>query len=82
MTPQSYDVVIVGARWPVQRSRRFSPGPARRSFSWTGIDCPSDRFYQLLPIQIHPPGIDVLDEVGVGDAVRAVAPATHVMRLP
>jgi 2-polyprenyl-6-methoxyphenol hydroxylase-like FAD-dependent oxidoreductase len=30
---------------------------------------------------IHPPGVDVLDEVGVGDAVRAVSPPTHLVRL-
>jgi 2-polyprenyl-6-methoxyphenol hydroxylase-like FAD-dependent oxidoreductase len=30
---------------------------------------------------IHPPGLDVLDDVGVGDAVRAVAPPTRVVRL-
>jgi hypothetical protein len=30
---------------------------------------------------IHPPGLDVLDEVGVGDAVRAVAPPIHTVRL-
>lgn len=30
---------------------------------------------------VSPPGIDVLDEVGVGDAMRAVTPAAHVIRM-
>ena len=30
---------------------------------------------------IHPPGIDVLDEVGVGQALRAVTPPTHTIRM-
>ena len=40
---------------------------------------PSDRIPSTHTI--HPPGLDVLDDVGVGDAVRAVAPPTHIVRL-
>ena len=40
---------------------------------------PSDQI--LSTHTIHPPGLDVLDEVGVGDAVRAVSPPMHIVRL-
>lgn len=40
---------------------------------------PSD--YVLSTHGISPPGIEVLDEVGVGDAVRAVTPAARVIRM-
>ena len=40
---------------------------------------PSDQI--LSTHTIHPPGLDVLDEIGVGDAVRDMAPPTHIVRL-
>lgn len=40
---------------------------------------PSDQI--LSTHNIHPPGMDILDSLGVGDAVRAEAPATHVLRI-
>jgi hypothetical protein len=46
----------------------------------------ADRYHRLASDQIlsthtiHPPGLDVLDNGGVGDAVRAVAPPTHIVR--
>jgi 2-polyprenyl-6-methoxyphenol hydroxylase-like FAD-dependent oxidoreductase len=40
---------------------------------------PSDQI--LSTHTIHPPGLDILDEVGVGAAVRTVAPPTHIVRL-
>ena len=64
---------------PVLRSRRSSPEPALPSCSWTRTGLPSDQI--LSTHTIHPPGLDVLDDVGVGDAVRAVAPPTHIVRL-
>lgn len=30
---------------------------------------------------IHPPGIDILDEVGIGDRIRQLTPASRVIRL-
>ena len=80
MTTQSrYDVVIVGARCAGATLATFL---ARAGASVLLLDkdrLPSDQI--LSTHTIHPPGLDVLDEVGVGDAVRAVAPPTHIVRL-
>jgi menaquinone-9 beta-reductase len=78
-TEARYDVVIVGARCAGATLATFL---ARAGASVLLLD--SDRLPgdQILSTHtIHPPGIDVLDDVGVGDAVRAVAPPTHVVRL-
>lgn len=37
--------------------------------------------YVLSTHTIHPPGTDILDEVGVGDLMRQVTPASRVIRL-
>ena len=80
MTTQSrHDVVIVGARCAGATLATFL---ARAGASVLLLDkdrLPSDQI--LSTHTIHPPGLDVLDEVGVGDAVRAVAPPTHIVRL-
>jgi 2-polyprenyl-6-methoxyphenol hydroxylase-like FAD-dependent oxidoreductase len=80
MTAQSrHDVVIVGARCAGATLATFL---ARAGASVLLLDkdpLPSDQI--LSTHTIHPPGLDVLDEVGVGDAVRAVAPPTHIVRL-
>ena len=63
---------------PVRRSRRSSPAGA--SVLLLDKDrLPSDQI--LSTHTIHPPGLDVLDEIGVGDAVRDMAPPTHIVRL-
>jgi flavin-dependent dehydrogenase len=74
-----YDVLIVGARCAGATLATFL---ARAGASVLLLDkdrLPSDQI--LSTHTIHPPGIDVLDSVGVGDAVRAVAPPTRVVRL-
>jgi len=74
-----YDVVIVGARCAGATLSTFL---ARGGASVLLLDrdrLPSDQV--LSTHTIHPPGLDVLDDVGVGDAVRAVAPPTHIVRL-
>ena len=80
MTTESrHDVVIVGARCAGATLATFL---ARAGASVLLLDkdrLPSDQI--LSTHTIHPPGLDVLDEVGVGDAVRAVAPPTHIVRL-
>ncbi len=80
MTTQStYDVVIVGARCAGATLATFL---ARSGASVLLLDkdrVPSDQI--LSTHTIHPPGLDVLDLVGVGNAVRAVAPPTHIVRL-
>ena len=64
---------------PVQRSRRSSPRAGASVLLLDKDRLPSDQI--LSTHTIHPPGMDVLDDVGVGDAVRAVAPPTHIVRL-
>ena len=80
MTTQSrHDVVVVGARCAGATLATFL---ARAGASVLLLDkdrLPSDQV--LSTHTIHPPGIDVLDEVGVGAAIRAVAPPTQIVRL-
>jgi 2-polyprenyl-6-methoxyphenol hydroxylase-like FAD-dependent oxidoreductase len=79
MTTQVYDVVIVGARCAGATLATFL---ARAGASVVLLDKDPLRSDQILSTHtIHPPGLDVLDEVSVGDAVREVAPPTHVVRL-
>jgi menaquinone-9 beta-reductase len=80
MTTQSrYDVVIVGARCAGATLATFL---ARAGASVLLLDKDPLSTDQILSTHtIHPPGLDVLDQVGVGDAVRAVAPPTHLVRL-
>ena len=80
MTTQSrHDVVIVGARCAGATLATFH---ARAGASVLLLDKDPLQTDQILSTHtIHPPGLDVLDEVGVGNAVRAVAPATHLVRL-
>jgi menaquinone-9 beta-reductase len=78
-TESRHDVVIVGARCAGATLATFL---ARAGASVLLLDkdrLPSDQI--LSTHTIHPPGIDVLDDVGVGDAVRTVAPPTHIVRL-
>jgi hypothetical protein len=78
-TLSRHDVVIVGARCAGATLATFL---ARAGASVLLLDkdrLPSDQI--LSTHTIHPPGLDVLDDVGVGDAVRAVAPPTQIVRL-
>jgi flavin-dependent dehydrogenase len=78
-TQSSYDVVIVGARCAGATLATFL---ARAGASVLLLDkdpLPSDQI--LSTHTIHPPGLDILDDVGVGDAVRAVAPPMYTVRL-
>jgi len=80
MTTESrYDVVIVGARCAGATLATFL---ARAGASVLLLEKDPLRSDQILSTHtIHPAGLDVLDDVGVGDAVRAVAPPTHIVRL-
>jgi 2-polyprenyl-6-methoxyphenol hydroxylase-like FAD-dependent oxidoreductase len=80
MVPQPrHDVVVVGARCA---GATLATLLARAGASVLLLDSDPLRSDQILSTHtIHPPGIDVLDEVGVGEAVRSVAPPTHVVRL-
>ncbi|MEZ5330943.1 MAG: FAD-dependent monooxygenase [Thermoanaerobaculia bacterium] len=77
-TPR-YDVAIVGARCAGAALAAFL---ARRGARVVVLErAPLHSEHVLSTHQIHPPGIRVLDELGVGDAVRAVAPGADVVRL-
>jgi len=79
MTTQFHDVVIVGARCAGATLATFL---ARAGASVVLLDKDRLRSDQILSTHtIHPPGLDVLDAAGVGNAVRAVAPPTHIVRL-
>jgi menaquinone-9 beta-reductase len=79
MSCSEYDVLIVGARCAGATLATFL---ARAGMSVLVLDkapLPSDQV--LSTHTIHPPGIAVLDEIGVGDAMREVTPPTGIMRL-
>ena len=79
MANKEYSVVIIGARCA---GATLAVYLARAGLSVLLVDkdeLPSDQV--LSTHTIHPPGIDVLDEVGVGMAVRSVCPPSRVMRL-
>jgi flavin-dependent dehydrogenase len=74
-----HDVVIVGARCAGATLATFL---ARAGASVLLLEKDRLRSDQVLSTHtIHPPGLDVLDDVGVGGAVRAVAPPTYIVRL-
>ena len=80
MTSQArYDVVIVGARCAGATLATFLGRAGASVLLLDKERLPSDQI--LSTHTIHPPGLDVLDDVGVGDAVRAVAPPMHIVRL-
>lgn len=75
----SYDVVIVGARCAGASLATLLARSGARVLVVDRDRLPSDQV--LSTHTIHPPGVDVLDEIGVGDAVRAVTPPTRTARL-
>lgn len=79
MSHSDYDVIIVGARCAGATLAIYL---ARSGLSVLMIDkdkLPSDQV--LSTHTIHPAGMDILDEVDVGEAVREVCPASHIVRL-
>ncbi len=79
MRARDRDVVIVGARCAGATLAAFL---ARAGADVLVLDkgaLPSD--HVLSTHGISPPGIDVLDEVGVGADVRAVTPAARIIRM-
>jgi len=76
---RGYDVVIVGARCAGATLATFLARAGARVLLLDRAGLPSDQL--LSTHSIHPPGMDVLDEVGVGPAVRAVAPASRIVRM-
>lgn len=79
MKRSDYDVVIVGARCSGAPLATFLTRAGASVLLLDRDRLPSD---QVLSTHIiHPPGVDILDELGVGEAVRAEAPASRVIRL-
>ncbi|RPI20006.1 MAG: NAD(P)/FAD-dependent oxidoreductase [Acidobacteria bacterium] len=74
-----YDVVVVGARCAGATLATYL---ARSGASVLLLDKDKQPSDQVVSTHtIHPPGIDVLDEIGVGEAVRQRSPATPTVRL-
>lgn len=72
-------MVIVGARCAGAALAAFL---ARRGIAVLAVDkdpLPSEQV--LSTHTVHPPGMDVLDQLGVGDAVRSVTPPMQLFRL-
>ena len=79
MANKKYNVIIIGARCA---GATLAVYLARAGLSVLLLDkdeLPSDQV--ISTHTIHPPGIDILDEVGVGKAIREVCPASRIMRL-
>ena len=76
---REYDVIVVGARCAGATLATFL---ARAGADVLVLDkdaMPSDQV--LSTHNVHPAGMRVLDELGVGAAVRALAPACRIVRL-
>jgi len=79
MSLTDYDVIIVGARCAGASLAIFL---ARLGTSVLLLDKDSLPSDQILSTHIiHPPGIEILDELGVGKAIRAKSPASKRFRI-
>lgn len=74
-----YDVLVVGARCAGAALATYLARAGASVLLLDRATLPSDQV--LSTHTIHPPGMDVLDELGVGDAVRRHAPPSRIMRL-
>jgi flavin-dependent dehydrogenase len=76
---ESFDTIVVGARCAGASLATHLAKAGQRVLLLDAAKLPSDQ-----PLSTHavsPPGIDWLDELGVGDEVRALAPPCHGLRL-
>ena len=79
MADPTYDVIIVGARCAGAALGTYL---AREGTSVIVLEADALGTDQVLSTHtIHPPGMDVLDELGVGAAVRQEAPPARTIRL-
>ncbi len=74
-----FDVIVVGARCAGASLATLLAREGARVLVLDRARLPSDQV--LSTHTIHPPGIDVLDDLGVGEAVRAQAPPSRRIRL-
>lgn len=79
MRGSDLDAVIVGARCAGAPLAAFLARSGARVLLLDRSPMPSDQV--LSTHTIHPPGVAVLDELGVGEDVREVAPTTRRIRL-
>jgi flavin-dependent dehydrogenase len=79
VTGRRFDAVIIGARCAGATLAACLARAGARVMMVDRSPLPSDQI--LSTHNIHPPGMDILDDLGVGDAVRAEAPATRVLRI-
>lgn len=79
MKAEAVDVVVVGARCAGATLATFLARSGVRVLVVDKDRLPSDQV--LSTHTIHPPGIAVLDELGVGQAIRSVTPPTRTLRL-
>lgn len=79
MTENEFDVVVVGARCAGATLATLLARGGARVLLLDKDAMPSE--HVLSTHSVSPPGMDVLDDVGVGDAVRSKAPASRVLRL-
>lgn len=75
---EPYDVAIVGARCAGASLAAFLARNGKRVALFDKSPLPSE--YVMSTHTLHPPGMDVLDELGIGDRVREITPASHVIR--
>lgn len=73
-----YDCVIVGARCAGAPLARFLARAGQRVVLVDAAALPSDQ--PLSTHFIHPYGMRILDELELGDRIRAIAPPVHVFR--
>ena len=78
MTTQTYDAVIVGGRCAGAALATYL---AREGASVVMLDADELGSDQVISTHtIHPGGMDLLDELGVGDAVRSGSPPANALR--
>ena len=75
-----YDTVIVGARCAGAALATYLSRAGASVLLLDKSRLPSDQV--LSTHTLHPAGMDVLDEVGIGADIRRVSPPMHVMRSP
>ncbi len=76
---ERFDVAVVGARCAGATLATFLARAGARVLLVDRATLPSDQV--LSTHTIHPPGVDVLDELGVGDEVRSRVRASPTIRL-
>ena len=78
MTAQTYDAVIVGGRCAGAALAIFL---ARAGASVAVLDADEKGSDQVVSTHtVHPGGMDLLDELGVGEAVRSLSPPARALR--